>query len=251
MEEKSLEDRKTELEIKKLELETNKSKRILDWISLIPNFITAIIAIGTLVYAINQDILKNLAENLKNDNKILNEKVGSLNNDIKIFTKQRATIISEINKKKLELRKINEKYNGISTKLLNTENYYAKAFTFIKYFCVNDLVYNDRLNHPYILRFNKTNKEIVNSDISEMDFIEFLKTFAGYVGKKEANGVVKYLNSNDTTFTRTQRNILIYIDRRGYESEFYALKEYSNQFECWKKLPKDQKEKLLRQVIVK
>jgi hypothetical protein len=251
MEEKSLEDRKTELEIKKLQLETNKSKRMLDWISLIPNFITAIIAIGTLVYAINQDILKNLAENLKNDNKNLNEKVDSLNNDIEIFTKQRAIIISEISRKKLELREINEKYAGISRKLSNTENYYAKAFTFIKYFCVNDLVYNDRLNHPYTLRFNKTNKEIVEIDLSKMDFIKFLKTFAGYVEKGEVNGSNKYLNSNDSTFTRSRRNILIIIGRRGYENEFYALKEYSDQFECWKKLPKDQKVKLLRQVIVK
>ena len=181
----SLEDRKTELEIKKLELETNTCKRILDWVSLIPNFMTAIIAGVTLLYAIKQDVFKNLAENLKNDNKILHEKVDSLNNDINIFTKQRAIIISEINRKKLELREINEKYDGISRKLSNTEDNYAKAFTFIKYFCVNDLIYNDKLNHPYTLRFNKTYKEIVNADISKMDFIEFLKTFAGYVEKKK------------------------------------------------------------------
>lgn len=249
MEAKSLEDRKTELEIKKLELETNICKRILDWAILIPNIMTAIIAGITLWYAIKQDVFKNLAENLKNDNKILNEKVVSLNNDIKIFKKQKAIIISEINRKKLELREINEKYNGISIKLSNTENNYAKSFTFIKFFCVNDLIYNGRVNHPYTLRFNKTNEEIIEADISKMDFITFLKKYSGYVEK--TNAFTKSLNSNDSTFTKTRRSILFNIERRGYETEFYALKEYADQFESWKKLPKDQKLKLLKQVIIK
>lgn len=250
MEEKSLEKRKTELEVKKLELETSIFKRIAERITTISTVITTAVAAGTLIYAIHQNVFKNLVENLNNDNKILNEKVDSLNNDIKTFTKQRAIIISEINRKKSELSEINKKYSEISIKLSNTESHYAKAFTFIKYFCTNDIIYNDRLNHPYTLRFNKTNEEIIEVDISKMDFITFLKTFAGYVEKGEVNGSNKFLNSNDSTFTRSRRNILIYIGRRGYENEFYALKEYSDQFECWKRLPKDQKAKLLRQVII-
>lgn len=251
----SPEERKTQLEIKKLEGETGLFKRTVEFISTLSSLITAIIAVGTLVYAIQSDLIKNLVTKLKNDNSALQVKVDRLNNEIKILGKEKMAIESKIQKSRAEFIVLEEKYRkekiklsqdiitqkkqvkSINDKLTFTEDCYSEAQKFIVRFCVYYVPYNDHDYHPNVLVFDKTNEEIANLNILKMNYVEFLINYANF--KKINRGYQEFLVSDKIRevhidgFKRTDTN---------------QTGNYINQFECWKGLTKDQKIKMLTKV---
>lgn len=251
----SLEDKKLELEIKKLEGETGWFKKTVEFLSTLSSLITAIIAIGTLVYAFNNEIIQNLVKKLKNDNSALQAKVGKLNNDVKVLSKEKITIEYEIQKRKVEFNVLKEKYRGEKTKLsigiavqktqlksVNdklkfTEDCYSEAQKFIVRFCVYYTPYNDHDYHPNLLVFDKTDEEIASLDLSKIDYEEFLIKYAHF--KKELRGFQFYLISSKIR----EANIGPYKRTDRDETSIYYRQYY-----CWKGLSKDQKMKLLKQV---
>lgn len=255
MEKMSPEERKTQLEIKKLEGETSWFKRTGEFLSTISSLITAIIAFGTLWYAIDNKIIQNLVDKLKNDNTALQTKVNKLNNEFKTLSKQKIAIESEIQKRKTEFIVLKEKYRkekiklsydivtqkmqlkSINDKLTFTEDCYSEAQKFMVRFCVYYVPYNDHDSHPNVLVFGKTNEEIANLNILKMNYVEFLINYANF--KKINRGYQEFLVSDKIRevhidgFKRTDTN---------------QTGNYINQFECWKGLTKDQKIKMLTKV---
>ena len=253
----SLEERKIQLEIKKLEGEIGWFKRIVESISALSSLITAIIATGTLIYAIQSDLIQNLVKKLKNDNTALQTKVNKLNNEFNTLSKQKIVIDSEIQKSKLEFIILKEKYRKEKIKLSNdiaiqkmqlksvnkklefTEDCYAEAERFIVRFCVYYIQHNDHDYHPNLLVFNKTIEEIAGLNFSNMDYVEFLLKYANF--QKVLMGSQFYLISDKTG----KANIGPYKRTDRTESLYYI-----HQFNCWKGLTKEQRVKLLKKVTV-
>ena len=261
----SLEERKIRLEIKKLEGETGCFKKTVELISTLSSLIIAVIAIVTFWYAYDEKIIQNLVAKLKNDNISLQIKVTELN-------KEKLSITNEINKKqkqldslKFKFDKENNKYrlllskkdylirdmvterDSLGKELVNTENCYSKAESFLNHFIVYDTLYMSELRGrkpPLQLRFNVKNEEIIEADILKMDYLEFLKQFADFTPNYQKGGVFGYLISKDG-IVKIDISQPMRSTSRQLNSE---RKKYNKEFDCWKGLTKRQKRDLLIKV---
>lgn len=262
MKKMSLEERKTELEIKKLEDETGWFKKIVESITTISTLITAFIAAGTLLYAIYSGTITNIVNKLEKDNSALKTEVSNLDSNINKLKKEKIAINSEIQKSKLELIILKEKYSkekirlsydieiqkmqvkSVNQKLIFTEDCYVKAQVFISSYCRYDPQRISREISPYKLRFGKTNEEIVDLKISNIDYTQFLQQFAGYTIDSNWKLPYQYIVSNDKSITINIGDL-----RRWDEYEGINRKNRIEQFECWKKLDRVQKLKILNQIV--
>lgn len=192
----------------------------------------------------------NFLTRIKNQDKQLDSLSQKFIQDKIKFDKERVKSNQVILQNRNQIRELNSRKDSLIKNKDKLIDCFSRANDFIMTYCikVDEIPYQEIFSptpKPFYHRFSKPFEEIAKMDISSLNYQQFLIEFADY--KVSSNEIIdKFLISNDN-----KKKIELSVIQGHYNQKLISDLhiKLTGQFNCWKRLSKEERLQLLNQSI--